>query len=370
MRSRIALLVVLALLCAGGASYLVLKQMQQMHQPAQVAVAKTSPILIATRNLPTGSVIVAADVQVMAWPAESWPVGGMAPDSLVFGETVVKLPIAQNTPIIDTQIAHKGLGGSLAYVLPPGRVATTIGVTEISGVAGHIGPGNFVDVLFTHEADLGVDTGYADSGAEPQGVTETLLVHIRVLAVDQLINDVNPEIAVVESVTLEVSPKEAEILVLAETVGRLSLALNSAVEPTAADLLQVVDVRRGVVPSFTTDGELTAVFAPVDPDPLDEEEARPVAHTVFVFRGTAVQEISLPAGMGSAWGNGRQGGEGPESDLLEASGPSSTAQGDTDQGDAEEPTLSPQPAAAGGSAGEAPPQSLLPATLDLRGGSS
>jgi len=367
MRSRIALLFVLALICAAGAAYLVLKKMQQMDQPVVAAVAKIAPILIATRNLPTGSVIAAADVRVMDWPAESWPVGGMPPDSIVFGETVVKLPIAQNTPVIDTQIAHKGLGGSLAYVLPPGRVAATIGVTEISGVAGHIGPGNFVDVLFTHEADLGVDIGYSNADEAPQGVTETLLVHIKVLAVDQLINDVNPEIAVVESVTLEVSPKEAEILVLAETVGRLSLALNSAVEPTAADLLQVVDVRRGVIPSYTTDSELSAVFAPLDRDPDENaEEAKPVAHTVFVFRGTAVQEISLPAGMGAATGFGRQGGEGPESELLEASGPSAAA--GTAQGDAEDPAPPPQPAS--GSASEAPPQSLLPATLDLRGGPS
>jgi hypothetical protein len=268
-------------------------------------------------------------------------------------------------------------------VLPPGRVAATIGVTEISGVAGHVGPGNFVDVLFTHEADLGVDTGYGDSNAAPQGVTESLLVHIKVLAVDQLINDVNPEIAVVKSVTLEVSPKEAEILVLAETVGRLTLALNSAVEPTAADLLQVVDVRRGVIPSFTTDGELSAVFAPVNPDPTDDDEAQPIAHTVFVFRGSVVQEVSMPAGMGAARGDGRQGGKGSEAELLEASGPSSHAgdanaqgdgdAGDTDQGDAAQgiaPALPPQPAAAGGSASETPPQSLLPANLDLRGGSS
>jgi pilus assembly protein CpaB len=366
MRSRIILLFVLALLCAGGAAYLVMKKVQQMDQPtAAPAVAQTTPILIATRNLPTGSVIAQADVRVMDWPAQSWPVGGMRPESIVFGETVVKLPIAQNTPIIDTQIAHKGAGGSLAYILPPGRVAKTIGVTDISGVAGHVGPGNFVDVLFTHEGSLAAAVGYGDGDVAPIGVTETLLVHIKVLAVDQLINDVNPEIAVVKSVTLEVSTKEAEILVLAETVGRLSLALNSAVEPTAGDLLQLVDVRRGPVPSYTVDSELSAFYSPVDSAAEDEGEAQPAGHTVFVFRGTAVQEVSMPAA-------GMRGGQGerPEGELLDASGPAEPAveaQGDADaevNSGAATQVPSAQPAAVGD------PQPVLPQKIDLRGGSS
>lgn len=363
MRSRIVLLFVLALLCAAGAAYLVLKKVQQMEQPAAAAPAapQTQPILIATRNLPTGTVIAQADVRVMEWPAQSWPIGGMAPDSIVFGETVVKLPIAQNTPIIDSQIAQKGLGGSLAYVLPPGRVATTIGVTEISGVAGHVGPGNFVDVLFTHEGSLAASAGYGGGEAAPVGVTETLLVRIKVLAVDQLINDVNPEIAVVKSVTLEVSTKEAEMLVLAETIGQLSLALNSAVEPTAGDLLQLVDVRRGPVPSFTMDSELSAVYSPLETDADADEPVQQAGHTVFVFRGTAVQEISLPAG-------GVRGGKsgGPEGELLDASGPADPAV--EAQGDADDNAATPEPATEQGTAGD--PQSVLPQKIDLRGGSS
>ncbi|HKY96184.1 MAG TPA: Flp pilus assembly protein CpaB [Kiloniellales bacterium] len=364
MRSRIVLLFMLALFCAAGAAYLVMKKVQQMEAPAAAApaAAQTQPILIATRNLSTGTVIAQADVRVMDWPAQSWPVGGMAPDSIVFGETVVKLPIAQNTPIIDTQVTHKGLGGSLAYVLPPGRVAMTIGVTEITGVAGHVGPGNFVDVLFTHQSSLAPNVGYSDGDAAPVGVTETLLVHIKVLAVDQLINDINPEIAVVKSVTLEVSTKEAEILVLAETLGRLSLALNSAVEPTAGDLLQLVDVRRGPVPSFTMDNELSAVYSPLEAEPGEEEEVESAGHTVFIFRGTAVQEISLP---GTAIGAGQ--GEGPEGELLDAAAPAKPDPATEAQGDADEASPA-QPTAQQGTAGD--PQSVLPQKIDLRRGSS
>jgi pilus assembly protein CpaB len=367
MRSRIVLLFVLALLCAGGAAYLVMQKMQQMDQPtAAPVVAQTTPILIATRNLSSGTVIAQADVRVMDWPAESWPLGGMAPDTISFGETVVKLPIAQNTPIIDSQLAHKGLGGSLAYLLPPGRVATTISVTDITGVAGHVGPGNFVDVLFTHEESLAASAGYAEGSAVPASVTETLLVHIKVLAVDQLVNDVNPEIVVVKSITLEVSTKEAEILALAEAVGQVSLALNSAIEPTAGDLLQLVDVRRGPVPSFTMDNELSAVYAPPPTDAEDAGAAQQAGHTVFVFRGTAVQEISMPA----AGLRGRQ-GEGAEGELLDASGPAGPAveaQGDADAESSSSGAATQVPSAQQGTVGD--PQPVLPQKIDLRGGSS
>jgi pilus assembly protein CpaB len=388
MRSRIALLVVLALLCAGGASYLVLKQMQQMHQPAQLAAPATTMLLVATRDLPSGSIIGPADTRAVSWPVESVPPGGMPPDSIVFGETVVRVPIAQNAPIIDTQIIHTSEGGALAYVVSPGRVALAIAVGTNWGstaVAGHVTAGTYVDIVYVHSLLPSEMTDQSSTDSVTQ-VAETLLVGVKVLAVDLQINDVHPEAQVTLSVTVEVSPKEAEMLVLAgaNVPGVLTLALNSAIEPTPADLLKVADVRRGAIPSYTTETELSAVFAPVDSDPADDEEAQPVAHTVFVFRGSLVQEVSMPAGMGAARGDGRHGGEGPESDLLEASGPSSTApvgtaqgdadqgdadQGDADQGDAEEPALPPQPAAAGTTAGETPPQSLLPATLDLRGGS-
>lgn len=366
MRSRIVLLFVLALVCAGGAAYLVMKKMRQMEQPvAAQTVAPTSPILIATRNLPTGTVVAQADVRVMDWPAGSWPIGGMAPDSIVFGETVVKLPIAQNTPLIDTQVVRKGEGGALAYVVPPGRVAMSVLVDAISGVGGHVGPGNFVDVLFVH----GVPEELAGDVVGMSRVSETLLVGVKVLAIDLLIDDVNPQAQVVKTVTLELSPKEAEMLTLADiSGGALRLTLNSAVEPSPADLLTVADVRRGVIPSFTTEKELSAVYVPIE-DPQDDSEAQVASHKVFVFRGSAVQEVSLPAaGMPGAKGNG-QGHGGTDGQVVDASDPSAGKPAVEAEGDADEESAPlATPAAQQGTAGE--PQQLLPEKIDLRGGSS
>jgi len=370
MRSRIVLLFVLALVCAAGAAWLVLKKVQQIEQPApEVAAARpaTMPVLVATRDLPSGAIIGPADTRVVQWPADSLPLGGMAPDSIVFGETVVRLPIAQNAPIIDTQIVHATEGGPMAYVVSPGRVALAIAVVTNWGstaVAGHVTPGTYVDILYVHSLSATGDQGSSEPLTQ---IAETLLVGVKVLAVDLQGDDVNPESRVAMSVTVEVSPKEAEMLVLAgaNMAGALTLALNSAIEPSAADLLKVADVRRGVIPSYTTQSELSAVFAPPPPADEDEgEEVRQAGHTVYVFRGAVVQEISMPAaGLRAPMG---QPAAGEAAEVLDASAPAGSpveAQGDAEAVDAG------AGGATGDDSGTGTPQSLLPQKVDLRGGS-
>jgi len=377
MRSRIVLLFALALICAAGAAYLVMKKVQQMHQPTAVPQAAsvapqptTTLLLVATRDLPSGAVVGPADTRAVAWPVESVPPGGMPPDSIAFGETVVRIPIAQNAPIIDTQIVRKGAGGALAYVVPPGRVALSINVdmgSPSTSVAGHVAPGNFVDILYVHSIPSEITNDPSLDGLSR--VAETLLVGVKVLAVDQLIDDVNPEARVTRTVTVEVSPKEAEILLLAGSNdnGGLTLALNSAIEPSPADLLKVADVRRGIIPSYTTQSEISAVLSPPPSlDEPDEGESEPVAHKVYVFRGAVVQEVSLPAaGMKAATGGSQPDG-GTPAKLQNASGPSSAQPEVEAQGDADETPAVPSVTKGSSSA----PQSLLPEKLNLSGGSS
>lgn len=374
MRGRIVLLFVLALVCAAGAAFLVMKKVQEMRQPtpaeAVAAAPATTPLLVATRDLPTGTVIGPADTRVVQWPTASLPLGGMPPDSIVFGETVVHLPIAQNAPIIDSQILRKGEGGALAYIVPPGRVAMAILVGPQTGVGGHIGPGNRVDVLYVHDIPAEApgtngETGYTS-------VAETLLVGVKVLAVDLGVDDVNPEAHIAQTVTLEVSPKEAEMLLLATDgsggrAGNLMLSLNSAVEPEPADLLKVADVRRGVIPSFTTQSELSAIYASDLPSAEDEEPTtqsapQPAAHTVYIFRGNVVQEVSMPTG-------GRRGGQGV-GELLDAAGPPDPASQQEAEGDADDAPATPVPAAVRGAAQGDAATPAPPPKLDLSGGSS
>ncbi len=323
MRTRVIFLVLLGLVFAGAATFLVLKRVAPPPQQAAAtaATAPTGPatveLLVALRDLPSGYLIGPADVQVVDWPRGSLPEGGMAPGSIAFGQTLVRLPVARNSPVLQNQIIFKGDGGHLAYLLEQGRVAATISISETSGVAGHVAPGDFVDVLFTHELGNSLaDTMGASGGAEASA-TETLLVRIKVIAADQRVDDVNAEARVGRTVTLEVSPKEAEMLALAQEMGQLSLTLNSASQPEVLDREWVLQVRGGPLTSYTLDNDIspllkyarataretaaaaaasTAEEAPVAEG--EDEEEGPKPHVVIVMRGATAEEVAISPAPG------------------------------------------------------------------------
>jgi pilus assembly protein CpaB len=299
MRGRIVLLLLLALVIAAGTGYLTLQRLQR-PAPAQQAAAAAQPVsqplLVAVRDLPSGHVVQADDLRVADWPAGALPPGSIKPGDLAFGETVVRLPVAMNTPILATQVLPKGKGSQLAYLLGDQRVAKTIPLSETGGLAGHLMPGDKVDVLLTHEVAPPDGAG----SAVPQQVTETLLLGLKVLATDQRIDDVNGQISVSSTATLEVSSKEAEMLALAQQVGQLSLALNSAVEPASFDLRRAFEVRRSHIASYTLPAELTFASAPAAaPAPAAGEPPPPQqkAHVVIVVRGSAQQEMVFEGGQ-------------------------------------------------------------------------
>jgi len=297
MRGRIVLLLLLALVIAAGTGYLVLQRLQRPAPAAQTAAAAqlaTQPLLVAIRDLPSGHIVQADDLRIADWPATALPPGSMKPGEVVFGQTVVRLPVAMNTPILSSQVLAKGTGSSLAYLLADQRVAKTIPLSETGGLAGHVMPGDHVDVLLTHE----VAPAEGEDSTDPQHVTETMLLGIKVLATDQRIDDVNGTIVVSKTATLEVSSKEAEILALAQQVGQLSLALNSAVEPSSFDLRRAFEVRRSHIASYTAANELTLVSGSPPPQPTEPEQqptkAKP--HVVIVVRGSAQEEMTFEEG--------------------------------------------------------------------------
>src|SRR3546814_7727853 len=112
-------------------------------------------------------------------------------------------------------------GGFLAAALGPGMRAVTVSGSTTSGVAGFVFPGDRVDLVLTQEV-----TGDGDS----LKVSETVLRNVRVLAADQRMNRVDeegkPVVQSASTVTLEVTPKIAEKIAVAQTIGQLSLSLD------------------------------------------------------------------------------------------------------------------------------------------------
>ncbi|WJS98452.1 Flp pilus assembly protein CpaB [Novosphingobium humi] len=196
---------------------------------AALPVAPTGPkVLVAQRALPPGTIITADAVNFQDWPGnlmkEAYFVDGKVDMNKLIG-TVVRYPITAGQPLTQGSLVAPGDRGFLAAALGAGMRAITITVSEKSGVAGFIFPGDRVDVMLTQ-------TIRGNGGdAQSLNVTETVLRNLRVLATDQSTenqtNDGKTVVRTFHTVTLEVTPKIAEKIEVAQAVGALSLTLRS-----------------------------------------------------------------------------------------------------------------------------------------------
>jgi pilus assembly protein CpaB len=145
--------------------------------------------------------------------------GDFKPEDLV--GTVVRVGIAVGEPVSETRVVRPGESGFLAAVLRPGFRAMTVPVNKTTGIAGFVFPGDRVDLILSHKLEKKGEDGRA------LRVSETVLTDIRVLAIDQSTNDQAEEPNPAKNVTIEVTPKQVEIVSLITDLGRLSLSLRS-----------------------------------------------------------------------------------------------------------------------------------------------
>ena len=230
MTPRTIILIFAALLTAGGTIYFA--QSWLNAERAELEAMKRKPvkeeaetqILVAKKNLPMGQFLKPEDVEWRAWPKE-----GAAPTYYLKGKVektsligaVVRRGIAAGEPISEGKVARPGDQGFLAAVLEPGMRAVTVPINTSSGVAGFVFPGDRVDLLLTAEIKN------ADDGSGKRFATETVLTKLRVLAMDQRVNDIENTPKVSKTITFEVTPKQAEMIAVADKLGQLSLSLRS-----------------------------------------------------------------------------------------------------------------------------------------------
>ncbi len=194
-------------------------------------------VLVATRALPVGTIIDAEALKYQPWPQAiiepAYFIKGAAPaegapgpvdPSMLIG-SVVRTEITAGQPITQGALIKPGDRGFLAAALGPGMRAITVAVSATSGVAGFIFPGDRVDLMLTHEVTGGGD------GA-PLKVTETVLRNVRVLATDNRTAS-SSGAQPTSTVTLEATPKIAEKIAVAQTIGQLSLSLRSIADNSA-----------------------------------------------------------------------------------------------------------------------------------------
>jgi len=192
-------------------------------------------VLVATRTLPIGTIIDAE-----AFRYQPWPQGLVQPAYYTRGEagvdpqtligTVVRNEISAGQPLTQGAIVRPGERGFLAAALGPGMRAVTVGVSATSGVAGFVFPGDRVDLVLTQEVAGGGE-------GPPLRASETIVRNIRVLAVDQRLNsrdEAGNQVAqTVATITFEATPKIAEKIAVAQTIGQLSLSLRSLADNNA-----------------------------------------------------------------------------------------------------------------------------------------
>lgn len=244
----------IAVVVAVAAAMLVLNASNSNQAPSQqvVVTQQAAPavrevsVYVAARDIPIGSVIDANMLNTRPWPehlvVDGFVVGAEEGERII--NTVARAAFKRNEPINKSKLVNPDDPNFLAGELPKGMRLVTMGSDEISAVAGFVFPGDRVDVLVTHRVlreDVSEeDLGELGAGQElTEEVTETLLSGVRVLAVDQRATaGVDEEgIVVPRTVSLEVSPEDAQKLRLAEEIGRLSLALRSVEDRDSQDQL-------------------------------------------------------------------------------------------------------------------------------------
>ena len=196
------------------------------------ATVSTGKVVVAKTDIELGSRLNTIMLKVADWPKGSVPEGAVS-DPEKIKDRVVKTTVLAGEPVLESKLAPIGTKGGLSAVIAEGKRAMTVRVNDVVGVAGFALPGNYVDIVVNTEED----TGKLSEG-RTKSISKIVLDHILVLAVAQessVREEGKPK--VVNAVTLEVTPDQAEKLDLARSVGQLSLVLRNQLDtsPVATD---------------------------------------------------------------------------------------------------------------------------------------
>lgn len=251
---------------------------------ADIPKAAVVKILVATHGLPAGQFLQPNDLEWQSWPQDAINAsyilsGSRTVDDLV--GSVVRAGIAGGEPITDARLIKKGDRGFLSAIMAPGTRAVTVQLQQTTGLGGLVLPGDHVDVVLTANVPSGVQN-------EPEHkASETVLEDIRVIAIDQKMSDMSNETVMARSATLEVTPKQAEILSLVAEMGKLNLTLRSI---ASGDEKPRTTNAKGepTEPSVSWDNEVTDLgLKPHNASNSDD-------HKVDLVRGSDTKSLDFP----------------------------------------------------------------------------
>jgi pilus assembly protein CpaB len=222
-------MLIAALICATAAALLSRAWLKDQSGDRSIlattqdaAATPVRSIVVAARELKYGDRLKPDMLRLMPWPGDTLPKGAFLtsePLSKAGQERVVVASIAENEPVLESKLSG-GSQGALAAKLADSMNAVTIRVNDVAGVAGFVQPDDRVDVFLTTGGQPSDDPA---RNKKPSVVV--LLQNVRVLATDQATQR-KTQASPPKAVTLEVNTEDAQKLVLAGTIGQLSLALR------------------------------------------------------------------------------------------------------------------------------------------------
>lgn len=297
MPARSIIILALGLLIAIGIVYSLISR-------ASPPAAASTQVLVAAADIPAGGFVRSDYHLVFA----DWPEKNITESMLTsattkledFEGSVARRGVKKGEPISVSELVKSNEGGFMSAVLEPGKRAISVAVDATSGNAGFIFPGDHVDLILTHQMNVG--------GRGVERASETFIEDARVLAVDQMLDNPENVAVLAKTVTLEVTPKQAQEINVAKDLGKISLSLRSlatkkkedeasAAPTTFDDVLSTMDTAPLPSENVTRDTDVSKVITPRD---------AAGSHVRVLRGGVAPEEIEFgPEGMTSNSNGGR-----------------------------------------------------------------
>ena len=265
VRTRSLVLLFVALAAGGAAAWISLGYLRNQAQPLLRSSTASAVAVIASKDLPVGTVLKEEDVRLIGWPGDAIPVGLIRTKEEAVGRGLVTA-VRLNEPFLESKLAPRGTGGGMPILITEGMRALSIRVDDVAAVAGFVVPGTRVDMLLTMTPQ---------GSTEP--VTKAIMQNLQALAAGQSIQvEAEGKPQQVPVLTLLVTPEQAETLALASGQGRIQMALRNALDtlPIHTNGARLTTIMGGPRPATALTGTAAQAWrrtSPAAPTPVAEE---------------------------------------------------------------------------------------------------
>ena len=280
MRRRLLIVLVVASVVGLLASTLVYRVLKQAAAgPRQ---QDTEMIVVAVVNMTMAETITSKHVKVLPWPSKSVPSGAVRTLAEAEGR-VVRGSIVAGEPLLEGKLAPQlsGKGGLMPMLVPEGQRAVTIKVDDAVKESGFVLPNSRVDVLVSMAKQRG----------SQDRISKVIIQDVTVLAAGQTVELRDNKPVTVTTVTLALQPGQVERLALAQSEGKLMLAMRNLRDN------QIVQTKGVTAASLLSDGAPSAAASPVKAKSAPARVSAPLApprvetHAVTVVRGNKGAEV-------------------------------------------------------------------------------